>query len=87
MHPDYQRHELGVRLVQTALQAARARGIEWVHVDYEPHLIAFYARGGFRPTQAGILYLKQNGVRYRYTRRNKRGYSTTIPRASTVISA
>lgn len=57
VHADYQRMGIGVMLVQKAVEAARGRGIEWVHVDYEPHLKAFYARCGFRPTEAGLLNL------------------------------
>lgn len=57
VHADYQHRGIGVRLVQKAVEAARQRGIEWVHVDYEPHLKAFYARCGFQPTEAGLLNL------------------------------
>lgn len=57
VHAAYQRRGIGVILVQNAVEAARQRGIEWVHVDYEPHLKAFYARCGFRPTEAGLLNL------------------------------
>lgn len=57
VHADYQRQGIGIILVQKAVEAARERGIEWVHVDYEPHLKAFYTRCGFRPTEAGLLNL------------------------------
>lgn len=57
VHADYQRRGIGVMLVQKAVEAARGHGIEWVHVDYEPHLKAFYVRCGFRPTEAGLLNL------------------------------
>ncbi len=36
---------------------SRARGAEWLHVDYEEHLEAFYQGCGFRPTPAGLLLL------------------------------
>lgn len=62
VHSDYQRQGIGVRLVQTAVEAARQRGIEWVHVDYEPHLKAFYTRCGFQPTEAGLLNLKSHAT-------------------------
>ncbi len=58
VHPDMQRRGIGVELVKTAVEAARARGIEWVHVDYEPHLKEFYTRCGFRPTDAGLIKLR-----------------------------
>lgn len=57
-HPDYQRQGIGVVLVRVAISAARPRGIEWVHVDFEPHLAAFYRRCGFRHTEAGLLNLR-----------------------------
>lgn len=59
VHTDYQHRGIGVQLVQTALSAARERGIEWVHVDYEPHLREFYAKCGFQPTEAGLINLKR----------------------------
>lgn len=58
VHPDMQRRGIGVELVKTAVEAARARGIEWVHVDYEPHLKEFYTRCGFHPTDAGLIKLR-----------------------------
>ncbi|MFE9561298.1 GNAT family N-acetyltransferase [Streptomyces sp. NPDC006487] len=57
VHPDERRHGLGVRLVRAAAEEARGAGAQWLHVDYEPHLGAFYARCGFRPTAAGLLAL------------------------------
>ena len=57
VHPDFQRQGIGVQLVQTAVQEARDRGIEWVHVDYEPRLRKFYERCGFRRTEAGLIDL------------------------------
>ncbi len=58
-HPDYQRRGIGAELVRVAVEAARPRGIEWVHVDYEPHLAAFYQRCGFRHTEAGLMNLRE----------------------------
>ncbi|MFE2145074.1 GNAT family N-acetyltransferase [Streptomyces sp. NPDC059456] len=46
VHPDERRRGLGVRLVRAAAEAARARGAQWLHVDYEPHLEPFYAGAG-----------------------------------------
>lgn len=57
VHPDFQRQGIGVQLVQTAVYEARERGIEWVHVDYEPHLRGFYERCGFQHTEAGLIHL------------------------------
>jgi GNAT superfamily N-acetyltransferase len=57
VHPAHRRRGLGLALVQRAAALARAAGAEWLHVDYEPHLAAFYAAAGFRPTAAGLLRL------------------------------
>ena len=57
VHPEFQRHGIGRELVAHATQAARERGIEWLHVDYEPHLEAFYRGCGFRHTEAGLMRL------------------------------
>lgn len=59
VHPDYRRRGLGLRLVREAAALARAAGVEWLHVDYEPHLQAFYVAAGFRPTAAGLLRLRE----------------------------
>ncbi|ONH32957.1 GNAT family N-acetyltransferase [Pseudofrankia asymbiotica] len=57
VHPDERRQGLGIRLVRAAAAEARARGAEWLHVDYEPHLEPFYKQCGFRRTTAGLLRL------------------------------
>lgn len=55
VHPAMQRRGIGQQLVVTAVQVAREQGIEWIHVDYEPHLDGFYQGCGFRPTLAGLI--------------------------------
>nr|WP_184031472.1 GNAT family N-acetyltransferase [Deinococcus budaensis] len=57
VHPGWQRRGVGSRLVREAVQAARAGGAHWLHVDFEPQLEGFYAACGFRPTAAGLLRL------------------------------
>ena len=57
-HPDVQRQGIGRRLVRRAAEVARERGVEWLHVDFDPHLRGFYERCGFLPTEAGLLNLK-----------------------------
>jgi ribosomal protein S18 acetylase RimI-like enzyme len=59
VHPDHGRQGIGKQLVLTAAEEARAAGCEWLHVDYVPHLKAFYQDAcGFRPTDAGLLRLR-----------------------------
>jgi ribosomal protein S18 acetylase RimI-like enzyme len=58
VHPDARRRGIGRELVRHAADAARARGIEWLHVDYEPHLDTFYKSCGFRHTHAGLIRLQ-----------------------------
>jgi GNAT superfamily N-acetyltransferase len=59
VHPDFQRQGIGMRLVRDAADEARTRGIEWLHVDYEPHLDGFYRGCGFEPTLAGLMQLSR----------------------------
>jgi len=57
VHPDFQRRGIGRQLVQQAITTARNHQVQWVHVDYEPHLHAFYAQCGFASTPAGLINL------------------------------
>lgn len=59
VHPERGRQGIGTQLVLTAAEEARKAGCEWLHVDFEPHLSAFYFDAcGFRPTDAGLLKLR-----------------------------
>ncbi len=53
-----QRKGIGVALVLRAVDEARARGAEWLHVDFEPHLSDFYRKCGFGHTEAGLTKLR-----------------------------
>ncbi|HET9940667.1 MAG TPA: GNAT family N-acetyltransferase [Candidatus Eisenbacteria bacterium] len=57
VHPSMRRTGIGTELVRMAARSARDSGVEWLHVDYEPHLEPFYAACGFGPTQAGLIRL------------------------------
>jgi GNAT superfamily N-acetyltransferase len=53
------RRGIGGELVRVAEREARAAGCEWLHVDFEEHLRAFYLDAcGFVPTEAGLIALK-----------------------------
>ena len=58
VHPDARRQGIGGELVRCAVEAARECGIVWLHVDYEPHLSAFYRGCGFTRTEAGLMCLR-----------------------------
>jgi GNAT superfamily N-acetyltransferase len=58
VRPDFRRQGIGRSLVERAVAIARERGMEWVHVDYEPQLEAFYRACGFTPTQAALIRLR-----------------------------
>ena len=59
VRPDFRRQGIGTRLVRHAIDLAKAKGCEWLHVDHEPRLAEFYAKCGFRMTEAGLMNLKQ----------------------------
>jgi GNAT superfamily N-acetyltransferase len=52
------RQGIGKELVAVAVTEARAAGCEWLHVDFEDHLRAFYFEAcGFTQTNAGLIAL------------------------------
>lgn len=57
-HGQRQRKGIGTMTVRFAAEHAKAAGHEWLHVDFEPHLSAFYFDScGFRRTEAGLIHL------------------------------
>ena len=57
--PRLRHRGIGSELVWKAVELARDRGCEWVHVDYVAPLAPFYRACGFRPTTAGLIRLGQ----------------------------
>jgi GNAT superfamily N-acetyltransferase len=54
----HQRQGIATELLRRATLQARAAGCEWLHVDFEDHLRAFYLGAcGFEPTNAGLIRL------------------------------
>jgi GNAT superfamily N-acetyltransferase len=52
------RRGFGTELVMVAENAAGEAGCEWLHVDFEGHVRAFYIGAcGFRPSAAGLIAL------------------------------
>lgn len=58
VHPEFRRRGIGIALVRGAAALAAEAGVEWLHVDHEPHLAGFYAAAGFRPTEAALMRLR-----------------------------
>lgn len=54
---DVRRQGIGSELVRRAVDLARSKGAEWVHVDFEPRLDEFYRKCGFKATGAGLIRL------------------------------
>jgi GNAT superfamily N-acetyltransferase len=55
----HRRLGVGRRLVDVATEHARAAGCEWLHVDFDDDLRAFYFDAcGFTPTNAGLIELQ-----------------------------
>ncbi|MFE7936429.1 GNAT family N-acetyltransferase [Streptomyces griseoincarnatus] len=49
---------VGTSLVRLAAEVSRAAGCQWLHVDFEERLRAFYVDAcGFRTTAAGLIAL------------------------------
>jgi len=49
---------IGTALIESARDQAAQSGCEWLHVDFEDHLSAFYIGAcGFIPTSAGLIHL------------------------------
>lgn len=57
VHPKLRRRGVGSQLVSLAKEAARGRGMVWLHVDFEPQFEDFYTGCGFRHTAAGLIRL------------------------------
>jgi hypothetical protein len=52
------RHRVGTGLVAAAAEGAREAGCDWLHVDFDDDLRAFYFDAcGFAPTNAGLIGL------------------------------
>ena len=57
--PQRHRGGIGRMLVEQAADGARAAGCEWLHVDFDDDLRAFYFDAcGFTPTNAGLIALQ-----------------------------
>ena len=55
---DQRRRGIAAQLIELARMKARDAGCEWLHVDFENHLEAFYIKAcGFRATKAGLIGL------------------------------
>jgi GNAT superfamily N-acetyltransferase len=61
VHPRIRRKGIATQLVKKAINVARDRGAEWLHVDFEPPLTSFYRNCGFKPTEAGLIQLTESG--------------------------
>ncbi len=55
---EFRRCGIGTELVKRAAEASKEHGVEWLHVDFEPHLQNFYDQCGFRHTAAGLIRLR-----------------------------
>ena len=64
VRPEHRRRGIGAELVRIAARHAAGAGCEWLEVDFEEHLAAFYFDAcGFRPTRAGLIRLRSDGGR------------------------
>ena len=56
--PTFRRQGHAKEMVKCLKVEAKSHGLEWIHVDYEPHLKSFYEACGFNPTEAGVCKLR-----------------------------
>lgn len=57
--PGEQRQGIGTELVRVAAAESQRAGCEWLHVDFDRDLAAFYLEAcGFGPSEAGLLDLR-----------------------------
>jgi len=55
----FQRRGIATRVVAFAAEHARDAGCEWLHVDFDDELRAFYLGAcEFEPTAAGLIHLR-----------------------------
>jgi len=58
--PNEQHLGIGTELVRLSAAQARRAGCEWLHVDFDRDLAAFFLEScGFGPTEAGLLDLRR----------------------------
>ncbi len=57
VHPTFRHQGVATALVKAAKDCVQARGVHWLHVDFEPRLAEFYRDCGFVPTSAGVIRL------------------------------
>lgn len=57
VHKSFRHRGIGTLLVKKAIQKSKDNGLDWLHVDYEPHLHDFYVKCGFHHTEAGLIDL------------------------------
>jgi GNAT superfamily N-acetyltransferase len=57
---DFRRRGIGIQLVKRAAAAAKKHGVDWLHVDFEPHLEDFYREMWFQTHNAGLINLKSD---------------------------
>jgi uncharacterized protein (DUF1697 family)/GNAT superfamily N-acetyltransferase len=60
---DRRRQGIGRQLVRHAGELARKGGAEWLHVDFEPQLEAFYRKSGFQESRAGLINLRETQMK------------------------
>jgi len=79
---DLQRQGIGTHLVRQAIDFAKSKDVEWLHVDYEPRLAEFYAKCGFRTTEAGLMNLNEGNTEQPLPARRQRPGAFGAPEAS-----
>lgn len=61
IHPEYQRKEIGLKLLKIVIERLKADQIKTVNVLFEPELAAFYRKAGFRIVSGGLIDNEKEG--------------------------
>ena len=61
VHPGYQRSGIGLELMKIVIERLKADHVKTINVLFEPELISFYRKAGFRIVSGGLIDNENEG--------------------------